>query len=79
VKALLKESYQTNQFVEINMRNYRQWLTMAATVGIAAVVASPVEAQKKYDPGASDHEIKIGNNGTSWELFGPVMTGEVGG
>jgi branched-chain amino acid transport system substrate-binding protein len=43
------------------MRNYRQWLTMAATVGIAAVVASPVAAQKKYDPGASDREIKIGN------------------
>jgi branched-chain amino acid transport system substrate-binding protein len=43
------------------MRNYRQWLTMAATVGIAAVVASPVAAQKKYDPGASDAEIKIGN------------------
>jgi branched-chain amino acid transport system substrate-binding protein len=45
----------------MNMRNYRQWLTMAATVGIAAVVASPVAAQKKYDPGASDTEIKIGN------------------
>jgi branched-chain amino acid transport system substrate-binding protein len=43
------------------MRNYRQWLTMAATVSIAAVVASPVAAQKKYDPGASDSEIKIGN------------------
>jgi branched-chain amino acid transport system substrate-binding protein len=34
---------------------------MAAAVGVAAVVASPVAAQKKYDPGASDHEIKIGN------------------
>ena len=43
------------------MRNYRQWLTMAATVGIAAVVASPAAAQKKYDPGASDREIKVGN------------------
>jgi len=43
------------------MRNYRQWLTMAAMVGIAAVVASPVAAQKKYDPGASDREIKVGN------------------
>jgi branched-chain amino acid transport system substrate-binding protein len=40
---------------------YRQWLTMAATAGIAAVVASPGVAQKKYDPGASDREIKIGN------------------
>jgi branched-chain amino acid transport system substrate-binding protein len=43
------------------MRNYRQWLMVAATVGIAAVAASPVAAQKKYDPGASDSEIKIGN------------------
>jgi branched-chain amino acid transport system substrate-binding protein len=43
------------------MRNYGQWLTMAATVGIAAVMASPVASQKKYDPGASDREIKIGN------------------
>jgi len=43
------------------MRNFRQWLLVAATVGIAAAVASPVAAQKKYDPGASDSEIKIGN------------------
>jgi branched-chain amino acid transport system substrate-binding protein len=43
------------------MRNYPQWLTMVATAGIAAVVASPVAAQKIYDPGASDREIKIGN------------------
>jgi branched-chain amino acid transport system substrate-binding protein len=34
---------------------------MAATVGIAAAVAHPAAAQKKYDPGASDREIKIGN------------------
>jgi branched-chain amino acid transport system substrate-binding protein len=43
------------------MRNDRQWLIVAATVGIAALVASPVAAQKKYDPGASDREIKVGN------------------
>jgi hypothetical protein len=43
------------------MRNYRHCLTVAATVGIMAVVASPVAAQKKYDPGARDREIKIGN------------------
>src|SRR6266852_118105 len=43
------------------MRNDRQWLIVAATVGIAAVVASPVAAQKKYDPGANDSEIKVGN------------------
>jgi branched-chain amino acid transport system substrate-binding protein len=50
-----------NQFVEMNMRNYRQWLMAAATMGIAAMVAGPVAAQKKYDPGATDTEIKIGN------------------
>jgi branched-chain amino acid transport system substrate-binding protein len=43
------------------MRNYRHWLIVTATLGIAAVAASPVAAQKKYDPGASDSEIKIGN------------------
>lgn len=30
-------------------------------LGIAAAVSSPALAQKKYDPGASDTEIKIGN------------------
>jgi branched-chain amino acid transport system substrate-binding protein len=43
------------------MRNYRQCLMLGAVVGIAALVASPAAAQKKYDPGASDREIKIGN------------------
>jgi ABC-type branched-subunit amino acid transport system substrate-binding protein len=46
----------------MNMRKYRQWLTAAATLGIAAIVAAnPAAAQKKYGPGASDIEIKIGN------------------
>jgi branched-chain amino acid transport system substrate-binding protein len=58
------------------MRNYRQWLTMAATAGIAAVVASPVAAQKKYDPGASNREIKIGN---TMPYSGPASAyGEIG-
>jgi branched-chain amino acid transport system substrate-binding protein len=44
------------------MRKYRQWLTAAATLGIAAIVAAnPAAAQKKYGRGASDIEIKIGN------------------
>jgi branched-chain amino acid transport system substrate-binding protein len=47
--------------MEKSMRNYQQCLMLAAVVGIAALVASPVTAQKKYDPGASDREIKIGN------------------
>jgi branched-chain amino acid transport system substrate-binding protein len=58
------------------MRNYRRRLTMAATVGIAAVLASPVAAQKKYDPGASDTEIKIGN---IMPCSGPALAyGDVG-
>src|SRR6266852_3354081 len=58
------------------MRNYRQWLIVAATVGIAAVVASPVAAQKKYDPGATDSEIKVGN---IMPYSGPASAyGEVG-
>ena len=43
------------------MRNYRHWLIAAATLGVATIATSPVAAQKKYDPGASDSEIKIGN------------------
>jgi branched-chain amino acid transport system substrate-binding protein len=58
------------------MRNRRQWLTVAAAVGIAAIVASPATAQKKYDPGASDREIKIGN---TMPYSGPVSAyGEIG-
>jgi branched-chain amino acid transport system substrate-binding protein len=45
----------------MKMRNHPQWLTVAATVGIAAALTSPGAAQKKYDPGASDREIKIGS------------------
>jgi branched-chain amino acid transport system substrate-binding protein len=60
----------------MNMLNYLQWLTIAATVSIAAVVASPVAAQKKYDPGATDREIKIGN---IMPYSGPASAfGEVG-
>ncbi len=39
----------------------RSWLVTAALVGGAALAASPAAAQKKYDPGASDTEIKVGN------------------
>ncbi|GGH30875.1 branched-chain amino acid ABC transporter substrate-binding protein [Alsobacter metallidurans] len=34
---------------------------LAATLGIAALAAAPAWAQKKYDPGVTDTEIKIGN------------------
>jgi branched-chain amino acid transport system substrate-binding protein len=43
------------------MRNDRHWLMVAAAMAIMAVAGSPAAAQKKYDPGASDSEIKIGN------------------
>jgi branched-chain amino acid transport system substrate-binding protein len=42
------------------MRHSRYALA-ALTLGLAAVMAGPAAAQKKYDPGASDSEIKIGN------------------
>ncbi|MBM3545402.1 MAG: ABC transporter substrate-binding protein [Alphaproteobacteria bacterium] len=43
------------------MTSRRTLLTMAAALAGAALVSSPSLAQKKYDPGASDTEIKIGN------------------
>jgi branched-chain amino acid transport system substrate-binding protein len=55
------EALQKNQLRGWNMRNYRHWLRVTATLGITAIAASPVAAQKKYDPGASDSEIKVGN------------------
>jgi hypothetical protein len=45
----------------MKMRNDRHWLTVAAAAGIVAVVASQAAAQRKYDLGASDTEIKIGD------------------
>ena len=42
--------------------NKRMLLTSIAT-GFALALAGPALAQKKYDPGASDTEIKIGNMG----------------
>jgi len=43
------------------MTQYRHWLVAATLAGVAAVSASPTAAQKRYDPGATDTEIKIGN------------------
>ena len=42
------------------MMNKRMLLT-TALAGFAFAVAGPAVAQKKYDPGASDTEIKVGN------------------
>ena len=36
-------------------------LLILSGLGLATIAASPSFAQKKYDPGASDTEIKIGN------------------
>jgi branched-chain amino acid transport system substrate-binding protein len=57
------------------MQTLRRHLLLAA---IAAGLALPALAQKRYDPGASDTEIKIGNIGpysgpaSAWSTFGKV-------
>ncbi len=43
------------------MQLHRFGMTAAAALGLAALIAGPAAAQKKYDPGASDAEIKVGN------------------
>jgi branched-chain amino acid transport system substrate-binding protein len=43
------------------MKMHGSWLFAAALLGGAVLAASPAAAQKKYDPGATDTEIKIGN------------------
>jgi branched-chain amino acid transport system substrate-binding protein len=44
------------------MKLHRSWLLAGALTGAAAIAtAAPAAAQKKYDPGASDTEIKVGN------------------
>jgi branched-chain amino acid transport system substrate-binding protein len=43
------------------MQLHRFGLAATAALGVAALIAGTAVAQKKYDPGASDTEIKIGN------------------
>jgi branched-chain amino acid transport system substrate-binding protein len=43
------------------MAFHRTWLTASVVIGSIAMAPSSVTAQKRYDPGASDYEIKIGN------------------
>ncbi len=43
------------------MKMHKSWLLAAALLGGAALATSPAAAQKKYDTGASDTEIKVGN------------------
>ena len=42
------------------MSRIRFGLRLLAGVVVATLAAGPVSAQKKYDPGASDSDIKIG-------------------
>jgi branched-chain amino acid transport system substrate-binding protein len=46
---------------EAAMNLYRKLLPAVAALGLVATVTNPATAQKKYDPGASDTEIKVGN------------------
>ena len=39
----------------------RSFVALAAFAAAAAMAATSAAAEKKYDPGASDTEIKIGN------------------
>jgi branched-chain amino acid transport system substrate-binding protein len=43
------------------MGNAARYLLILSVLGFAAIHAGPSLAQKKYDPGASDTEIRIGN------------------
>src|SRR5260370_41733642 len=43
------------------MKMDKSWLFAAALLAGAALGAAPAAAQKKYDTGASDTEIKVGN------------------
>jgi branched-chain amino acid transport system substrate-binding protein len=43
------------------MKLYSGCLTAAIVLGLAVVTGNSAAAQKKYDPGASDTEIKVGN------------------
>jgi branched-chain amino acid transport system substrate-binding protein len=43
------------------MRNDQHWMIVIAAIAISAIAGSPAAAQKKYGPGASDTEIKLGN------------------
>jgi len=58
------------------MRQYFSWRMAVALSGATAILINPAAAQKKYDPGASDSEIKIGN---IMPYSGPVSAyGEIG-
>jgi branched-chain amino acid transport system substrate-binding protein len=51
------------------MKRYGGWLVAAFLAAIVAMASGPASAQKKYDAGASDAEIKIG---TIMPITGPA-------
>jgi branched-chain amino acid transport system substrate-binding protein len=57
----------------------RSWLTLGVAIGSLLLIANPATAQKKYDPGATDTEIKIGNTNpysgpaSAYGLIGKTM------
>src|SRR5262249_56437184 len=62
------------------MKMQKSWLFVALLAGVA-LTASPAAAQKKYDTGASDTEIKIGNTNpysrpaSSYGVIGKTIAG----
>src|SRR6478672_7149540 len=58
------------------MKRHSQLLAISA---VLALLAAPATAQKKYDPGASDTEIKIGNinpysgPASAWGMIGRTI------
>jgi len=56
------------------MTVYRASITAAVICGSLAIAVSSATAQKRYDPGASDTEIKIGN---IMPYSGPASSGAV--
>ena len=43
------------------MNRYRSWLAAAVVLGALSLAINVAQAEKKYGPGASDTELKIGN------------------
>jgi hypothetical protein len=60
------------------MKHHLQLLVISV---ILTIIAAPATAQKKYDPGASDTEIKVGNinpysgPASAWGMIGRTIAG----
>jgi ABC-type branched-subunit amino acid transport system substrate-binding protein len=68
-------------FLAFDGREARRWRLLTLAAGAALVAGSPATAQQKYDPGASDTEIKLGQTmpysgpASAFALIGRVMIG----